>query len=71
MAPNVSRKAHEDVFLKVIPKMIFVGENLSAKLAQTLFGQVWGNSGKNTSHPQTFPFSYNYGTKTLPAQKYH
>ena len=40
--------------------MIFVGENLYAKIAQRLFGQVWGNSGKNPSHPQTFAFSYTY-----------
>jgi len=27
--------------------MIFVGEDLSAKIAKKLLGQVWGNSGKN------------------------
>jgi len=28
-----------------------VGENLLAKVAQKLFGLVWGISGKNPSHP--------------------
>jgi len=41
--------------------MFFVGENLSAKGAQTLFGQVWGNSGKNPSHPKKIASSYTYG----------
>jgi len=35
--------------------MFFVGENLWAKGAQKLFRQVWGNSGKNPSHPQNLP----------------
>jgi len=32
---------------------IFVGEYLLAKIAQKLFGKVWGNSGKNPS-PQKY-----------------
>jgi len=40
--------------------MFFVGENLWAKGAQKLFGQVWGNSGKNPSHPRKFACSYTY-----------
>jgi len=64
MAPAVCRKAQlrpfswrshqEQVF------MFFVGENLWEKGAHTLFGQVWGNSIKNPSHPQKFPCSYTY-----------
>jgi len=38
--------------------MIFVGENLYAKVAEQLFGQVWGYSGKNLSHPQKCACSY-------------
>ena len=41
--------------------MIFVGENLQAKVAYKLFGQVRRNSGKNPSHPQKFACSYTYG----------
>jgi len=40
--------------------MFFVEENLWAKGAQKLFGKVWGNSGKNPSHPQKFACSYTY-----------
>ena len=29
-------------------------------VARKLFGQVWGNSGKNLSHPQTFACYYTY-----------
>jgi len=35
-----------------------VGEYLLAKIAQKLFGKVWGNSGKNPSQPQTLTCSY-------------
>jgi len=31
------------------------------KVAKNFFGQVWGNSGKNPSHPQKFSCSYTYG----------
>jgi len=40
--------------------MVFVGENVYVKVAQKLFGQVWGNSGKNPSHPPKFACYYNY-----------
>jgi len=55
------------VVLEVTPKkvfMIFVGENLWEKLPKKLFGQVWGNSGKNPSHSQKFACSYTYDEKT-------
>jgi len=42
-----------------------VGENLQAKVVQKLFEQVWGKSGKNSSHPQKFACSYTYGEKAL------
>jgi len=29
-------------------------------VAQKVFGQVWGNSGKNPSHPQKIACSYTY-----------
>jgi len=48
------------ISLEVIPKQIFMilaGENLQAKVAQTLFGQIRKNSGKNPSHPQKFACS--------------
>jgi len=31
-----------------------------SKVAQKFFGQVWGNSGKNPSHPQKFACTYTY-----------
>jgi len=40
--------------------MFFVGESLWAKSTKKLFGQVWGNSGKNPSHLQKFACSYTY-----------
>ena len=47
---------HETLFWRLHQKevfMIFVGENLQAKVAQKLFGQVWGNSGK-ILHPRPY-----------------
>jgi len=35
-------------------------EMLTQRVAQKLFGRVWGNSGKNLSHPQKFACSYTY-----------
>jgi len=32
------------------------------KVAQNFFGQIWGISGKNPSHPQKFPCSYTSGS---------
>jgi len=32
--------------------MIFVGENLEAKIAQKSFGKVWGNPGKILGTPK-------------------
>jgi len=40
--------------------MILVGQNLQAKVAQNLFGQVWGYAGNNPSHPHKFACSYTY-----------
>jgi len=56
MAPNISRKTHEDLCLEVIPKMIFYlcGEILLAKSHKTFRARL-GNLGKNLSHPQKFP----------------
>jgi len=49
MVPNLCRNTKEDVFGGTPKKvfMIFVGENLQANVAQQLFGQVWGKSGKD------------------------
>ena len=65
-APNVCRNQMKTFFFfgEATPKkvfMIFVTENLQAEVAQNLFGQVWGNSGKNPSHPPKFPCSYTCG----------
>ena len=38
--------------------------SLWEKLPKKLFGQVWGNSGKNPSHSQKFACSYTYDEKT-------
>jgi len=40
------RLHHKEVF------MIFMGENLQAKVSQKLYGQVWGNSGKILRTPK-------------------
>jgi len=55
MTPNVCRKTQKDHILEVIPKnglrdlcgIKFVGKGCTKR-----FGQVWGNPGKNLSHPQ-------------------
>jgi len=47
--------------------IIFVGDNLSAKIAHKRFGQVWGNSDKIPSHPQKFACSYTYDEKAPPS----
>jgi len=51
-------------FLKVIPKqgviMVCMGGYIRTKIAQKLFRQVWGNSGKNLSQPQKSACSYTY-----------
>ena len=59
MAPNVCIKTHETLFWRLHQKevfMIFVGENLWAKVAQKLFGQNLGNSGE-ILHPRNLPAS--------------
>jgi len=42
-------ESHEDLFLEVISKMW-----------TQVFGQLWGNTGKNPSHPQNLACSYTY-----------
>jgi len=62
---NVCRNTDEYLFWRSHRNklfMIFMGENLSTKVAQQLFGQVWRNSGKNPLHPQIFASSYTYAT---------
>jgi len=62
MAPKVCSKTYENLNLEVTLKtffMIFVGENLYAKVAQNIFGGVWRSSSKNPSHPRNFACSYN------------
>jgi len=56
-------KSHQDLFPffgghpeKGLHEKIF-----ARKVAKNFFGQVWGNSGKNPSHPQKFTCSYTYG----------
>jgi len=46
------------LFLEVTPEnifMIFVGENLWAKIAQKLFGRVWGYLRKILRTPKNLP----------------
>ena len=47
MGPNVCRKTqkHRKCFLDIMRKK-------GLPVVQKLFGHVWRNSGKNTSHPQ-------------------
>jgi len=50
MAPKITRRPffglHEKIFAQ--------------KVAKKFFGQVWGNSGNNPSHPQKCACSYTY-----------
>ena len=41
-------------------------EIFTQRVARKVFGQVWGNSGKNLSKPQKFTCSYTYGWLPLP-----
>ena len=50
-------KSHEDVFWRSYK----IRSSCNAqKMAQKNFGQVWGNSGKTSSHPQKCACSYIY-----------
>ena len=54
---------HMKIFLAVTPKKCLhdlCGRRSIGKVAQKLFGQVWGNLGKNPSHHQRFSCSYTY-----------
>jgi len=55
MVPSACRK----VALKKI-FMIFVGENFKTKVAQKLFGEVWGNSHKKSFDSKKFACSSTY-----------
>ena len=67
IAPNICRKTHEH--------HCFGGRTTKGlhdlrgrrKIAQKLFGQVWGNSGKNPLYPQTFACSYTYAVESMLA----
>jgi len=48
-APNVGRITRRPFFVWK--------EILTQRVARKLFGQVWGNSGKNISHPRNLPAS--------------
>jgi len=39
------------------------------KVAQKFFGQVWGNSDKNPSHPQKFACSNTYGPEDISRER--
>jgi len=70
-APNVCRKTQIRPFFRGHTKnrtscsLQEKMEKIWATGAQKLFGQVWGNSGKNPSHPQTFACSYTYDKTTI------
>ena len=53
----LGRSHQKEVFV------IFVRENLQAKVVKKLFGQIWENSVKNPSHLQKFVCLYTYGMK--------
>ena len=59
-------ESREDLTMEVIPKIICVGGN-TQRVACKLFGQVWGNSGKNLSHSRKFACSCNCAS--LPPAK--
>jgi len=46
--------------LEFIPKEDLLETMFAQKMAQKLFVQVWGNSGKNPSHLQKCACSYIY-----------
>jgi len=46
-------ESHED-FFKFIPKL------WKKRVAQNLFGQVWGKSGKNLLRPQNFACTHEW-----------
>jgi len=51
MAPKVHGKTHEDLFLELTPKMVFmivVGENLWAKIPQKAFLASLGKFGQKS-----------------------
>jgi len=61
--PTFAEKHNLRPILEVTPKTHLhdlCGRKLWAKGAQKLFGKVWGNSGKNLSHPKKFACSYTY-----------
>jgi len=58
MAPNVCRKIHDDIFFGGHAKKGLhnhFGIKFLGKSRTKLFGQVWGNSGKNPLHPKNMP----------------
>jgi len=58
MAPKICMKTHEDFFWRLHQKdifMIFVGENVQAKVAQKTFRVSLVKLGQNLSHPKNLP----------------
>jgi len=53
-------ESHEDLFLEVIPKEDLLEKMFAQKVAQNVFGQVWGNSGQKPSLPKKCAFCYTY-----------
>jgi len=49
-----------NLFLKVTPKIVVYRRKFVGKSHTKRFGQVWGTSGKNSSHAQKFACSYTY-----------
>jgi len=73
MAPKVCRKTHDDLFLEVTPKkvfMIFVGEQLQVKVARTSFRASLGRCGQkslgHTIAPRKCACSHTYDEKASP-----
>jgi len=53
-------ETHKVLFLEVTPKERRLEKMFAQKMAQKFFGQIWGSSGKNSSHPPKFACSYTY-----------
>jgi len=70
MAPKVCKKTHEDLFCRWHREkffIIFLGENLLAKVAQKRFRASLGKYGqKNPSHPPKFACSCTYEKEPPP-----
>jgi len=62
-AQHLQKNTIKTLFLEVTPKTglhVLCTRKFVLKRRIKLFRQVWGNSGKNTSHPPKFPYCSTY-----------